>query len=133
MTREIVRSRIGGTGMYVPDRVVTNHDLAERMDTSDEWIRQRSGIEQRHWVEGGVGSSDLAKEASDQIGARPWLDQFEKRRHRDITARAKVIDLYNRVCRSEAPPIQALRSLGLTLVHDVAPLRQGVMRAGLGG
>ena len=76
---------------------------------------------------------DLAKEAPDQIGNRHWLDQFEKRRHRDITARAKVIDLYNRVCRSEAPPIQALRSLGLTLVHDVAPLRQGVMRAGLGG
>lgn len=76
---------------------------------------------------------DLAKESPDQIGTRPWLDQFEKRRHRDIKARAKVIDLYNRVCRSEAPPIQALRSLGLTLVHDVAPLRQGVMRAGLGG
>jgi 3-oxoacyl-[acyl-carrier-protein] synthase-3 len=41
------RARIRGTGFYVPDQVVTNDDLAERMDTSDEWIRQRSGIEQR--------------------------------------------------------------------------------------
>ena len=42
-----IRSRITGTGMYVPERVVTNHDLAQRMDTSDEWIRQRSGIAER--------------------------------------------------------------------------------------
>lgn len=57
---------IKGTGRYVPPRVVTNDDLAKWMDTSDEWIRQRTGIEQRHWVpeNGGVGSSDLGLEAS---------------------------------------------------------------------
>lgn len=57
---------IKGTGRYVPPRVVTNDDLAKLMDTSDEWIRQRTGIEQRHWVpeNGGVGSSDLGFEAS---------------------------------------------------------------------
>ncbi len=57
---------IRGTGRYLPPRVVTNDDLTQWMDTSDEWIRQRTGIEQRHWVpeEGGVGSSDLGLEAS---------------------------------------------------------------------
>ena len=59
-------SMIKGTGKHVPPRVVTNEDLAEWMETSDEWIRQRTGIEQRHWVpeQGGVGASDLALAAS---------------------------------------------------------------------
>jgi 3-oxoacyl-[acyl-carrier-protein] synthase-3 len=56
--------KISGTGSYVPPRVVTNEWLAERIDTSDEWITQRTGIEERHWVEVGVGPSDLALEAS---------------------------------------------------------------------
>jgi len=57
-------SRISGMGHYVPERVVTNHDLAKFMDTSDEWIIQRTGIEERRWVEGDVGASDLAFEAT---------------------------------------------------------------------
>ena len=61
-----VRAKITGTGMYVPDRVVTNDDLAERMDTSDEWIRQRSGIAERRWVEPGQLPVDLAEPASRQ-------------------------------------------------------------------
>ncbi len=57
---------IRGTGKYVPPRVVTNDDIAGWMETSDEWIRQRTGIEKRHWVpeQGGVGASDLALEAA---------------------------------------------------------------------
>lgn len=58
------RSRIVGVGAYLPPRVVTNDDLAELMNTSDEWIRQRSGIEERRWVEGETTTSDLALEAS---------------------------------------------------------------------
>lgn len=57
------KAKIAGTGMYVPPKVVTNTDLEKIMDTSDEWIRQRSGIETRHVVEG-VGTSDLALQAS---------------------------------------------------------------------
>ena len=75
---------------------------------------------------------DLVREAPDAIGEPAWLARYTKARERDIHARARVIDLYNRVCRSDAPPVQALRSLGLSVVHDVAPLRKGVMRAGLG-
>lgn len=57
-------SRILGIGHYVPPRVLTNHDLEELMDTSDEWIRQRTGIEERRIVEPGVPTSELALQAS---------------------------------------------------------------------
>lgn len=62
----MIRTVIKGTGRYVPPRIVTNNELKKWMDTSDEWIRQRTGIEQRYWIpeEGGVGVSDLGLEAS---------------------------------------------------------------------
>lgn len=57
---------IKGIGRYLPERVVTNDDLSKLMDTSDEWIQQRTGIKERRWVseEGNIGSSDLGLEAS---------------------------------------------------------------------
>lgn len=58
------RARIGATGFYVPDRIVTNDDLAKLMDTSDEWIRQRSGIERRRYAPEDVGCAELAYQAS---------------------------------------------------------------------
>ena len=60
------RAVITGTGRYVPPRVVTNDDLTQWMETSDEWIRQRTGIEKRHWIDEAapMGASDLALEAS---------------------------------------------------------------------
>ena len=60
------KSMITGTGRYLPPRIVTNDDLALWIDTSDEWIQKRTGIEQRHWIEeeGGTGPSDLGLEAS---------------------------------------------------------------------
>lgn len=54
---------ISGTGMYVPDNVVSNHDLARIMETTDEWITTRTGVKERRFVEPGVGSSDLAVKA----------------------------------------------------------------------
>lgn len=69
------RTKISGIGFYVPDRIVTNGELSKMMDTSDEWIRARSGIRERHWVEEGQGASDLAYEASkkalDMAGVTP--------------------------------------------------------------
>ena len=58
-----VRSKIVGTGMCVPEQVVTNDDLAQRMDTTDEWIRQRTGIEERHWIVDGETPADLGRVA----------------------------------------------------------------------
>jgi 3-oxoacyl-[acyl-carrier-protein] synthase III len=60
----VIYSRIVGTGSYLPPRVVTNHDLAQRMDTSDEWIVARTGIRKRHLAEEGQTSSDMALPAS---------------------------------------------------------------------
>lgn len=57
--RAAPRSRILGIGTAVPPKVVTNDDLSRRMETSDEWIRQRTGIRERRYVEGRVGASDL--------------------------------------------------------------------------
>lgn len=68
------RTVITGTGHYVPPRVVTNHDLEKLMDTSDEWIRERSGIRERHHVEPGVGTSDLAAEAARRAIADARID-----------------------------------------------------------
>jgi len=58
------RTEFLATGFYVPDRVVTNDDLAGMMDTSDEWITQRSGIRTRHWVSPGETGVGLAREAA---------------------------------------------------------------------
>ena len=60
----MIWSRIVGTGGYLPPKVVTNDDLAKQMDTSDEWIRTRTGIRQRHIAEPSQASSDLGVEAS---------------------------------------------------------------------
>ena len=74
---------------------------------------------------------DLVQEGVEP-GSEAFLGRYAKRRESDIATRARVVDLYNRVCRSGEPPVQALRSLGLSLVHDISPLRQAVMRAGMG-
>jgi 3-oxoacyl-[acyl-carrier-protein] synthase-3 len=71
----VKRARIVGTGGYLPPRVVTNAELAQRVDTSDEWIVSRTGIRQRHIADERQGSSDLALEASREAlraaGVRP--------------------------------------------------------------
>ena len=54
---------ITATGQYYPERIVTNNDLAQMVDTNDEWILTRTGIRTRRWVEPGVASSDLGAEA----------------------------------------------------------------------
>ena len=56
----MIYSKILSTGSYLPQQVMTNHDFAERMDTSDEWIRTRTGIEQRHIAAANESSTDLA-------------------------------------------------------------------------
>ena len=57
---------IAGAGFYVPPRIVTNNELSQYMDTTDEWICERTGIKERRYVEKGVGPSDLAIPATKQ-------------------------------------------------------------------
>lgn len=58
------KTKIAGTGSYLPEKVLTNADLEKMIDTSDEWIRTRTGIKERRIVAQGQASSDLAYEAS---------------------------------------------------------------------
>jgi len=59
-----MRSRIVGTGSYLPAGLLTNFDLEKRMDTSDAWIRERTGIERRHIVAPGETTVDMAEHAA---------------------------------------------------------------------
>ncbi len=63
-TRAGAPVRVAGLGVRLPDRVVTNDDLAQVLDTSDEWIRSRTGIRQRHVAAPGEATSDLAAAAA---------------------------------------------------------------------
>ena len=60
----MIRSVVQGCGAYLPERVVTNEELAKKVDTSDEWIQQRTGIRQRHIAADGEFTSHLALKAS---------------------------------------------------------------------
>src|SRR5436190_8522595 len=62
--RSAMHSRIQGTGSYLPAQVLTNDDLAKRVDTSDEWIRTRSGIRERRIAATSEKTSDLAEKAA---------------------------------------------------------------------
>ncbi len=70
----IIRSVIRGVGAYLPKRVMTNDDLALLVDTTDEWIKERTGIEQRHIADDGELTSDLGIAASRQALVRSGID-----------------------------------------------------------
>jgi 3-oxoacyl-[acyl-carrier-protein] synthase-3 len=69
------RTAFVALGVHVPDRVVTNEELTRRMETSDAWIQERTGIRERRWVREGTENSDLAfeatKKALDRAGWKP--------------------------------------------------------------
>jgi len=70
-------ARIIGTGGYLPSNVVTNHDLEKLVDTSDQWIRERTGIEQRHVAVEGETTVDLAEQASRKAIEAAGIDASE--------------------------------------------------------
>lgn len=71
----MIYSRIAGTGSYLPEKILTNSDLEKMVDTTDEWIRERTGIERRHIAAEGETTVDLAERAVraalDAAGCRP--------------------------------------------------------------
>lgn len=73
-----MRTEFISTGMHVPSRVVTNDDLAKMMETTDEWIVQRTGIRERRWIERpGIGSGELAEPAARQALERAGMKPEE--------------------------------------------------------
>ena len=71
------RTEFISTGYYVPERVVTNVELENYMTTSDEWIRKRSGIEERRWCKEGQGGSDMAKVATERALEKAGMEADE--------------------------------------------------------
>lgn len=71
------RSEIVGVGSYVPPKIITNFDLEKMLDTTDDWIQQRSGIVTRHWADTSMCTSDLALEASLKALENSGLDKSE--------------------------------------------------------
>jgi 3-oxoacyl-[acyl-carrier-protein] synthase-3 len=108
-------SVITGTGMYVPDNVVSNHDLARIMDTSDDWITSRTGVKERRFADPGVGTSDLAIKAGRDAIKDAGLETGDI----DILVTATMTPDYM------APGIAGLVQSGLGLGHIAAfDLRQ---------
>lgn len=73
----VIRSVIRGIGAYLPKRVLTNRDLAKMVDTSDEWITERTGIKSRHIAEDGEFTSDLGIAAAKQALIRSGTDPVD--------------------------------------------------------
>ncbi len=71
------RAKISALGTYVPPRILNNADLAKLVDTSDEWIMQRLGIRERHLVEPGMATSDMAVEAARRCLAQRGIQASE--------------------------------------------------------
>ena len=67
----MLHSRIAGTGSYLPEKVLTNADLEKLVDTSDEWIRERTGIRERRVAAEGETTADLAEIAARRAMAQP--------------------------------------------------------------
>lgn len=67
LMKNVRRAKITALGRYVPPKVVTNYDLAKIVDTNHEWIVERTGIVERHWVERGTPTSELAAQAAGDL------------------------------------------------------------------
>lgn len=72
-----IAAKITGVAGYLPPKVLTNADLEKMIDTSDEWIRTRTGIRERHIVEAGSATSHMATEAAKQLLKQTNTDPAE--------------------------------------------------------
>ena len=75
--RSTRRAKITALGRYVPPKVVTNHDLAQRVDTNHDWIVERTGILERHMVEPGAPTSELAAQAMGDLLQKRGIEADE--------------------------------------------------------
>ncbi|MCL6739242.1 beta-ketoacyl-ACP synthase III [Streptomyces neyagawaensis] len=116
MTRCAVLTAVGG---YLPPTVVTNEDLAGQLDTSDEWIRTRTGISRRHRAAPGTATSDLAAEAASQAMRCAGMDSV------DVVILATTTP--DRPCPATAPTIAAKLGLGPVAACDVSAVCSGFL------
>lgn len=117
------RSRIVGTGSYLPARIIPNAELARRLDTSDEWIRQRTGIAQRHVAAEGETTSMLAGHAARAALADAGIDASEI----DLIVLATATPDYT--FPSTATQVQAALGITQGAAFDIAAVCSGFVYA----
>jgi 3-oxoacyl-[acyl-carrier-protein] synthase III len=110
---------IAGIGHALPPTVVTNDDLAARLDTTDEWIRVRSGIRQRHIASPGTGTADLAVEAGIQALKSAAIDTV------DLVILATSTP--DRPCPATAPAVTSRLGLGRVPAFDLDAVCSGFL------
>jgi 3-oxoacyl-[acyl-carrier-protein] synthase-3 len=110
-----------GLGTCVPPRAVSNEELSERLDTSDEWIRTRTGIRQRYWAEPGTATGDLAVEAGARALKSAGVDSAD--------AVVLATTTPDHPCPATAPWVAARLGLGPVPAHDVAAVCAGFVYA----
>ena len=116
-------SRVIATGMYVPERIVSNEYFASYLDTSDEWIRSRTGIEQRRWADESMSVSDMAYYASQQALERANLSA------EDIDAIVFATVTPDCVFPSSATYLQKKLGMGKGFAFDVNAVCSGFLYA----
>jgi len=112
---------IAGIGISVPERIVTNHEIAARLDTSDEWIRTRTGIVQRHLADPDTSTSDLAVDAGARALKAAGAD--------DVSVVIVATTTPDRVIPSTAPEVAARLGLTAVAAYDVNAVCAGFVYA----
>jgi len=116
-----VTAVVEGLGVHVPPRVVTNDELSATLDTSDEWIRTRTGIAKRHWAGPGTSTADLATEA----GARA----LKSAGGGDVDAVVVATMTPDRICPATAPEVAARLGQPHVAAFDVGAVCTGFVYA----
>ena len=110
-----------GIGSALPPRLVTNDELAQRLDSSDEWIRTRTGIRQRYFATPGMTTSDLAVDAGEQALKSAGIST--------VDAVIVATTTPDRLCPATAPTVATRLGLGGTAAYDVSAVCTGFLYA----
>ncbi|MFI8340516.1 beta-ketoacyl-ACP synthase III [Streptomyces sp. NPDC085639] len=115
---------LGGLGTYLPPRRVSNEELADRFDTSDEWIRSRTGIQQRRWADTGQSTGDLATEAGHRALKSAGLDIGA-----DVDLVVLATTTPDHPCPATAPDVAARLGLSRAAAYDISAVCSGFVYA----
>ena len=118
-----IRAQVAGVGHYLPERIVPNAEFEQTLDTSDEWIRTRSGIERRHFAADGQTTSDLASRAAGAALASAGLDAA------DIDALIVATSTPDLTFPSVATMVQAKLGMQTGFAFDVQAVCAGFVYA----
>ncbi len=121
VTRAAPAAVVRGIGAYVPPKVVTNDDLAEYLDTSDEWVRSRTGIVQRHVAAPDVSTADLSTEAAARA--------LKSAGGGDADAVVVATTTPDRLCPATAPEVASRLGLTNVAAFDVGAVCTGFVYA----